>query len=140
MSLIPFVVNAAFALELYLKTLNRLYGKDLRRDHDLLVLFDELSPEAKEALRQEISKAPPTAGIKDLVAFRAEIERVRHAFVEWRYLHERTRAGEIRFVELIFVLNVLHNTCRADVRLKASVLTGGPTDAGDPPHQQHAEF
>ena len=93
MSVVPFVVNSAFALEPYLKTLSLLYGKE-QRGHDLLELFDELPADATEALRQEISKAPPTAAGKDLVAFRAEIERVRHAFVEWRYLHERTRAGK----------------------------------------------
>jgi hypothetical protein len=33
-------------------------------------------------------------------------------------LHERSRASEIRFVEFIHVINVLHNTCRTDDRLK----------------------
>jgi hypothetical protein len=96
------------------------YGND-QRGHDLLELFDALPVEAREALCQELSKAQSKNGITELGAFRTEIERVRHAFVEWRYLHERTRACEIRFVELIFVLNVLHNTCRVDPRLKPPV-------------------
>ncbi len=117
MSLVPFVVNATFALELYLKTVSLLHGSE-QRGHDLLELFDALPPDATEALRHEISKAPSTRSVADLSAFRVEIERVRHAFVEWRYLHERTRAGEIKFAELIFVLHVLHNVCQVDPRLK----------------------
>jgi hypothetical protein len=119
MSVVPFVVNSAFALELYLKTLSLLYGKE-QRGHDLLELFDELPADATDALRRNFDKTTFSCGITETAAFRAEIERVRHAFVEWRYLHERNRAGEIRFPELIFVMNVLHDTCRADFRLQPS--------------------
>jgi hypothetical protein len=116
---IPFAVNAAFAIELYLKTLGSLYGLNMH-GHDLLDLFDELPAEAKELLRREIARVPSTQVIKDLTSFRTEIERVRHVFIEWRYLHERSSASEIRFVEFIHVINVLHNTCRTDDRLKPS--------------------
>lgn len=119
MNLIPFVVNAAFAVELYLKTIGGLYGLNLR-GHDLLELFDELPEEAKELLQREISGAQPACVVKDLGGFRAEIERVRHAFVKWRYLHERNRAGEIRVVEFTHVINILHNTCRTDERLRSA--------------------
>jgi hypothetical protein len=119
MNVIPFVVNASFAVELYFKTLGFVYGHN-QHGQDLLELFDELPVEAKELLRREIATSPPTQGIKDLTGFRTEIERVRHVFHEWRYLHERNRASEIRFPELIHILNVLHNTCRADARLKPS--------------------
>jgi hypothetical protein len=117
-NVIPFVVNAAFAAELYLKTLGCVYGQD-KRGHDLLKLFDHLPAEAKELLRQEIARAPPTEGIKDLASFRVEIGQMRGLFEEWRYLHERDSSGvEIRFKELTHVLNVLHNTCRNHDQLK----------------------
>jgi len=116
MSVAPFVVNAAFALELYLKTVGLLYGNELR-GHDLLELFDALPPAAHEALVSNFAKSTWPCAIADIAAFRAEIERLRHAFIQWRYLHERNRAGEIRFVEMIFVMEVLHETCRADHRL-----------------------
>ena len=41
LSAAPFVVNSAFAIELYLKTLGQLHGAELR-GHDLLKLFDAL--------------------------------------------------------------------------------------------------
>jgi hypothetical protein len=52
-----------------------------------------------------------------VVAFRKEIERLRSAFLEWRYLHERKKASEIRFAEMIFVMEVLDITCRAHDKL-----------------------
>ncbi|MGY0574306.1 hypothetical protein ACTGJ9_027210 [Bradyrhizobium sp. RDM12] len=116
-NVIPFAVNAAFAVELYLKTLACVHGLEMR-GHDLLGLFDQLPEEALEQLRQEIVLAPATDGIKDLTGFRVEIERLRHVFVEWRYLYERDSASEIRFLELIHILNVLHNICRKDDRLR----------------------
>jgi hypothetical protein len=119
MSTGPFVVNATFAIELYLKTLNRLYGNDIGRTHDLLRLFLALPDEGMQAVHREFSIAlPRPACITDIKTFQAEIERVRHFFMEWRYLHERKHTGEVRFPELIFVRNVLHNTCRSDAKLK----------------------
>jgi len=53
----------------------------------------------------------------EMVAFRKEIERLRNSFLEWRYLHERNRASEIRFAEMIFVMEVLDITCRAHDKL-----------------------
>ncbi len=117
-SVVPFVVNAAFALELYLKTLALLHGNDVR-GHDLLELFDALPTAAHQALLSNFANSKWPCGITDMVVFRAEIERLRHSFVEWRYLHEKSRTGEVRFGELIFVMEVLHETCRADTRLRA---------------------
>lgn len=130
MNVIPFVVNAALAVELYLKTLGCVYDLKMH-GHDLLDLFDELPAKAKERLRLEIAKAPATEGIKDLIGFRTEIERARHLFIEWRYLYERDSASEVRFVEFIHILNVLHNTCRTDDRLKPAT-TGEATGAAAP--------
>ena len=111
-------MNAAFAVELYLKALNRLYDNDVGRTHDLLQLFSALPDAAKQAISLEFDRAtsrPST--MTNLSAFQAEIERVRHAFMDWRYLHERTRTDEVRIQELIFVLNVLHNVLRFDARV-----------------------
>jgi hypothetical protein len=71
-----------------------------------------------QRLSEEIAKVPATDPIKDLVGFRAEIERIRHVFKEWRYLYERSSATQIKFVEFTRVLDFLHNTCRVDDRLE----------------------
>ncbi len=116
MSVAPFVVNATFALELYLKTLGLLHNTVLR-GHDLLSLFDALPPAAHQALFQNFAKSTWQCGITEMVAFRKEIERLRNSFLEWRCLHERNRASEIRFAEMIFVMEVLDITCRAHDKL-----------------------
>lgn len=133
MNVIPFAVNAAFAIELYLKTLGFLYGRNMH-GHDLLKLFDKLPADAKELLRREIAEAPaPTNGIKDVDGFRTEIGRARHVFEEWRYLHERNSASEIRFVEFIRVIDVLHNVCRTHEQIRPAtpvVATGAVPPVG----------
>ena len=87
MSVAPFVVNATFALELYLKTLGLLHDNELR-GHDLLSLFDALPSVAHQTLLSNFAKSTSQCGITEMVAFRKEIERLRSAFLEWRYLHE----------------------------------------------------
>jgi HEPN domain len=113
-SLGAFVVNAAFAVELYLKALHHTHPGKVGRTHDLLHLFCTLPDDTKQAILREFSNASPRPeNLKDLASFQAEIERIRHAFMDWRYLHEKEGVGEILIPELIFVMNVLHNTCRA---------------------------
>jgi len=123
MNVIPFAVNAAFAIELYLKTLGFIHGRKLH-GHDLLSLLDDLPAEAKDLLRLEITSAPATEGIKDFDGFRTEVARVRHVFKEWRYLHERDSAPEIRFLEFIRVLDVLHNVCRTNEQIRPATIGG----------------
>jgi HEPN domain-containing protein len=113
---VPFVVNAAFALELYLKTLGHLFGRALR-GHDLLGLFDALPPEGHEVLRQNLSKAKWQCGITNMEGFRNVLSDLRSAFIEWRYLHEKDRASEISFIPMIFVMEVLHVACQANEKV-----------------------
>lgn len=115
LSVAPFVVNAAFAIELYIKTLGEIYATSLR-GHDLLILFDALPAEAHSALLGHFSSARWQANISTLEDYREAIEQMRNAFVEWRYLHEKMMAGEIRFPSMIFVMEVLHATCAADLQ------------------------
>jgi hypothetical protein len=123
-SVAPFVVNATFALELYLKTLGQLYNRALR-GHDLLDLFDALPPEAHDSLQQSFAKAQWQCGIADLVGFRKALADLRGAFVEWRYLHESGRASsEIVFAPMIFVMEVLHEACRAHEKVQSACGTG----------------
>lgn len=119
MSAAPFVVNAAFALELYIKALGLLYGAVLH-GHDLLKLFDALPSDSRDALQQNFGKVQWQCGIADMVGFRKVVADHRNAFIEWRYLHEG-RAGEIVFGPLIFVMEVLHETCRANEKLNISI-------------------
>jgi hypothetical protein len=121
MNVIPFAVNAAFAIELYFKTLGFIHGRKLH-GHNLLSLLNELPAEAKDLLRLEIARSLATEGIKDFDGFRTEVARLRHVFKEWRYLHERDSAPEIRFLEFIHVLNILHNICRTNDQIRPATI------------------
>jgi hypothetical protein len=115
MSVVPFVVNAVFALELYLKTLAKLHSRS-PRGHDLIVLFDGLPTTAIESLRSEVATAADYSqwkcNISTVDDFRKALEAMRNAFVEWRYLHEKDPSGGIEFRPLIFAMEVLHSICQ----------------------------
>lgn len=112
LSVAPFVVNSAFAIELYIKTLGKIFNTPLH-GHDLLELFDSLPVEAHSALRQHFSKARWPSEISTLEDYRKAIEQMRNAFVEWRYLHENQEANEVQIPPMIFVMEVLHETCNS---------------------------
>jgi hypothetical protein len=115
MSVVPFVVNAVFALELYLKTFAKLHSLSLR-GHDLLNLFDSLPAAAIESLRSEIAMAAIHSrwkcGISEIADFRNSLQAMRNAFSEWRYLHEKDPSSGIQFPQLIFAMEVFHSLCQ----------------------------
>ena len=54
LSIAPFVVNSAFAIELYLKALARCYGIQLTNEHNLLRLYDKLPSEAGALIQNRL--------------------------------------------------------------------------------------
>ncbi|MCA6107721.1 hypothetical protein [Bradyrhizobium cenepequi] len=112
----PFVVNAAFALELYLKTLALQHGKTLR-GHELEKLFKKLPANAKQILEQELSvltkKSDWADGQSTLDDLRRTAVHLNSAFIDWRYLHEKPQIGlKIDFRPTIFLGEVLHAACQ----------------------------
>jgi hypothetical protein len=109
---VPFVVNGAFAIELYLKTLFHLAERS-ERGHELLKLYDALPDETRAhvvAVAQRL--ATPRIKVPDGAAFRAFLVPVNDAFVEWRYLYETGETEMVHPLDVIFVLWVLHETCK----------------------------
>ena len=119
-SVAPFVVNSAFAIELYLKALGRLDGIELR-GHDLLELFDALPSQTHAAIEQNFSKARWRCGIATLAEFRQALKEMRRAFEEWRYLYEKERTGTIRFFQMIFAMEMLHATCERHEQIQSAL-------------------
>lgn len=111
MSLAPFIVNSAFAIELYLKTIGQFHGAKLR-GHDLLELFDNLPAAAHGELLPHFASSRMQCGIQTLADYRLALVGIRNAFVEWRYLFEKTDIAEIKILPMIFIMEVLHNACR----------------------------
>jgi hypothetical protein len=114
----PFVVNSAFSIELYLKTLAQHHGT-LLKGHDLLKLLAGQPAAARADINAVLSACRlefPPAGNLEL---RECVGELANAFVEWRYLHEKMRAGTIRVDRAIFVMKVMHEACRKAIGLGA---------------------
>jgi len=120
----PFVVNSAFSIELYLKTLGQIHHKSLR-GHELLTLFDALPDAACQAIEAVIPACAQKRKLNGNISFRDCIVELNHAFVEWRYCYEKERTDEVRIEPTIFVMEVLHEACRRSG--KTTHWSGRPT-------------
>lgn len=105
-SIIPFVVNATFAIELYIKALAKKYHATLR-GHELLKLYKKLPQEALKEIELVIPKCADDRKIAqpDFVKYLNELN---NAFVDWRYIFEKSKSGPIQIEPTIFVMQVLH--------------------------------
>ncbi|MDT4844591.1 hypothetical protein FQZ97_785570 [compost metagenome] len=106
----PFVVNMAFAIELYLKTLAEAHGSSLH-GHDLRKLYDGLPQEAKSALDSAAPESLKISGLQEVPSIAEVLTELRSTFVDWRYLYERENTPEVRIPQAIFVANALHSAC-----------------------------
>ena len=118
-SIAPFVVNATFALELYLKSISLLHGSKIH-GHDLVDLFDSLKADARQSLASAFQFAKWPCDVKDLDQYRAALLKIRKAFVEWRYLHEGNPSSPIDFPSLIFMMEVAHEACNRHPVIQAA--------------------
>ena len=116
LSAVPFVVNSAFSIELYLKTLHHIAGTP-QRGHRLLVLFDALPADVRAELEAAaMVNAPAYLGpqhaersstLRDLVS------DLDNSFVEWRYWHEKGGAGKVMLHPTILVMAALHEVTQS---------------------------
>jgi len=111
---VPFVVNAAFAIELYLKTLHQADGQQMR-GHSLLELFDALTAARRaEIVAAAQENAPRLAvSVKDESEFRATMDKLNNVFVEWRYIFEKDYSGEVTIQPTILAVIALESVCKA---------------------------
>ncbi len=112
---IPFVVNSAFCVELYLKTLHEVQGQR-PRGHRLLTLFDKLPTAVRAAVLEAGIRYQNERGIRDLSAagFRQFIADLDDAFTRWRYCHEVASpdTGVVHIEPSILVIRALDQVCR----------------------------
>lgn len=113
-SIVPFVVNAAFSIELYLKALAKKHDVTLR-GHELLKLYEGLPP---KVLAEIESAIPGCARDQKLVSpnFIGYLKELNDAFVNWRYIFEKSEAEVIHIEPTIFVMQVLHDAFRSSAK------------------------
>lgn len=110
-SLVPFVVNAAFSIELYLKALAQKHDMTLR-GHELLKLFKALPARAVSEIEQVTPDCAANRALQEPPNFKVYLHNLNTAFVDWRYCYELERTGTIYIEPTIFVMEVLHEACR----------------------------
>lgn len=106
----PFVVNSAFAIEIYIKTLSKIHGHSLT-GHGLRKLYDTLPVDAKEKINAAIPAAEKNRGLNpgnvDLLGV---LDKLNSVFVDWRYIYEKNNI-DVPIQEMIFVMEAVHTAC-----------------------------
>ena len=110
-SVVPFVVNAAFAIELYLKALAQKHGTSLR-GHELVKLHKALPAAAYAEIEVVTPRCAANRALGEEPDFSAYLASLNNAFVDWRYSYELERTGAVHIEPTIFVMEVLHKACR----------------------------
>jgi hypothetical protein len=113
LSLAPFVVNSAFAIELYLKTLHELSGTSIR-GHELLDLYDKLSDATRNVVIKHALANAAGYGVTLTAAdqFRTFLAELNNSFVEWRYCYETGKTGTVTIQPTIVVMKAVHEACK----------------------------
>lgn len=110
-SAVPFVVNAAFSIELYLKALSLKHGSALR-GHELVKLYEGLPINAKAEIQKMAQRCAIGIDAGKANSFVEFLHELNNTFVEWRYSFEKERTGAVYIEPTIFVMRVLHEACR----------------------------
>lgn len=102
---IPAIVNGAFALELYLKSLSPLSKEELKQKrHSIKKLFLTLDNDTQERIRDEVEKELPLD-----YTFEKGLAIINNAFTFWRYIHTKPDLG--------YGLNVTLNVLPAFIKV-----------------------
>lgn len=112
----PYVVNAAFALEVYLKSLYVALGVSAPGHHDLSKLLANVPADARTAIQIQIPKYWVGEAADENYDLSAIVDSMAGAFVGWRYYYE----GKGGFMSVspprvMYALKVLHGASRAVV-------------------------
>ena len=116
-SITPFVVNATFSAEMYLKCLQEVHGK-ITESHVLTVLFKSLPNKVKDKINKVSKKFESQYKIEQGILFKEHLKNTNNAFVNWRYIYEKSYE-HVNIHQIIFVLQVLHEVSAIECGLKA---------------------
>jgi hypothetical protein len=115
-SITPFVVNAAFSAEMYLKCLQEIHGQ-VTESHVLTALFKSLPNKVKDKINKTSKKFENQYQIAQGILFKEHLKNINNAFVNWRYIYEKNNE-HVSIPQIIFVLQVLHEVSAIERGLK----------------------
>ena len=108
-SFAPFVVNASFSIEIYLKTLHKLYGNNIK-GHSLKALYKSLNKKGKEHISKVAEETKHLYKLEEGKDFEYYLNLLDKAFEEWRYIYEG-KYEKVYFMPTIYVMQVLDKAC-----------------------------
>jgi hypothetical protein len=108
----PFVVNSVFSIELYLKAVGKIFGKNLHGHRLRTELFDNLPAAAVHAIDLLATQYQEDKGSEAPGDLRPVLETLNNAFVLWRYPHEGKDAPYFKVSDAIATLDILDAACR----------------------------
>ena len=106
----PFIVNGAFAIELYIKTIYTLC-KNPQRGHHLIKLYEGLDKQVKDVITICEQQLQENYDLSEGANIRTCLEALSKAFEQWRYLYEHERL-QVQVQEIRFSMHVFGETCR----------------------------
>ena len=109
----PFVVNAAFACEMYLKMMLRLHDKQ-KNTHNLIALFKLLPNKLKDQINK-ITKQKEGDFRLESHLFKDQLKTISNAFVDWRYIYEQEEAS-ININRILLILAVLDTLACSEIK------------------------
>lgn len=112
----PFVVNAAFSIELYLKTIHNALGNNIK-GHHLLSLYKGMPKKGKAHFLEAADAVRPHYNLPEGEDIFSCLERLNKAFEIWRYLYEHNEIG----LEVQSVRYTMHTSNEACCRVRDEI-------------------
>ncbi len=109
MSTPPFVVNATFSVELYLKAVLDVYGLKVW-GHDLGKLFDKLPGEARKVFEQAAIDISPLYKLEPGSNYASILGSLGKAFEQWRYIYENN-GMRVEVQAIRYAMHTSHEAC-----------------------------
>lgn len=108
-SVAPFVVNATFSIELYLKTIHDAYGNKIT-GHDLAKIYKNMPQKGKKHFLSAANDIRNRYCLESGANIQSSLDALSKAFEQWRYVYEHERIGtELQAIR--YTMHVSHEAC-----------------------------
>lgn len=114
-SISPFVVNAVFSIELYLKAIHNAYGNKIK-GHHLLSIYKGMPKKGKEHFISAANDVRPLYQLYEGEDIHSCLASLNKSFEQWRYLYEHNELG----TELQSIRYTMHTSHEACCRVRES--------------------
>ncbi len=111
--IVPFVVNASFACELFLKSLAHRGGVSLH-GHNLATLLGELPFQERRCLEAAWTAVDRRVNKERVETLESVLNELSNSFVEWRYSHEKERVAAGSSASILLLLEALDSASAWD--------------------------